>query len=500
MWLDRICDAGSEVLTLLLYNVVPERRAGLVAVLQNLRTSLREVYEAKFEMWKHLPLMLLGMGNVDDIKAKECARNSRAEWDGCGPDKSRVHRVAQRFFGDPLVRQHIDAFCDGGQSLHEFPELNRLVLSYCRVNLVERAIEGEHAKIENVVKHGPATPATVCARIRSKYLLSLMSDPTFTAWCMHAWSTHVMRSLLSVLHNNSEMKGWSATVMKQHIYLYGIDDQFQDVSAARTDLALWDAARWSVLKPIEVAPNGTETLALEYWRYRLTIGRTFCIPRDLLRIVSYAAYEPFDRQPFPLQGVLSMLSCDQILHDVCDATDLVFFRIINTHPNRRVLEHPWHLGGRPRTLAINMLRCRSEAGERGRIVDVAADVVHLDLLYWCGENLSDVLQSLWSFGSIQYGTELVVRDALLALADSCFQHPVLSIEHDALSHAHAHAHASTQLQRLEASPAGSPHKLLSTLLQRECFSDIGRYTTASIMITIITCCWNYYKRLLRFVN
>ena len=148
-WLERICDCNSSHLTELLSACPPEKRNGIVAMQHELQESLREEFQAKLQHWKHLPFKLLGLLNNDENLAKQICRECICEWEQC--DKTKVQRVAWRFFGDRLVRSQLHAFGNSDAPLQSLGKLHNLLVMYASVSLVERNIEGEHAKIEKVL-------------------------------------------------------------------------------------------------------------------------------------------------------------------------------------------------------------------------------------------------------------------------------------------------------------------------------------------------------------
>lgn len=144
-WCTRVSEACSDHLVKCLLQLPVEHRNPIIAVMANIRESLFEEFAAKLEHWNHLPFLLLGL-LADDVEiARRCAKQAREEFNA--GTASMQHRVSLRFFGDPLIKQQIDAFIESGELL-DYPELFNLVVAYNMVPLVERAIEAEHARIE----------------------------------------------------------------------------------------------------------------------------------------------------------------------------------------------------------------------------------------------------------------------------------------------------------------------------------------------------------------
>ena len=409
MWLNRLRTCGSDALTLHCCKLAREHRACLIAKLQSMRELLCEEFSAKFEMWEHLPYLLLGLACADVAMAKNCASRAKSECTAC--DQPRAHRVTQIFFTDPVVVAEIDHFCASGEPLRHYPALYNRVTSYSLISLVERAIEGEHAKIEHVLTPS-MLPATVCARIRSRYLIGLLDQPAFFAWCRRNWATHVFRPVLQSIRHASSMRGWTSERCLQNIYLYGIDEQFAEIKYEYEGTILWDQTVMKVLKPVRVATKPVAALCLDWLKHRLIPGRLFALPHRLARMVDYAGYRACpDVSDSDLVDVLSIVGCDEVISEPFNATKLVFFKVVNSEPNARVLQHPWHLGGRPQILRVvtyGLAQYREDSATAMLAADSLARC--LDLQYLCSGVFSEVLQSLWLFGSAAPGAVMVVKD------------------------------------------------------------------------------------------
>ena len=149
VWLERICNASSASLTEMLSTCSAEKRTAILAVQQELQESLREEFQAKLQHWRHLPFKPLGMLDADQDRSKQICRECICEWEQC--DQTKAHRVAHRFFGDPVVLSQLKSFGNSDAPLQDFGRLHNLLVTYTSIPLVERRIESEHAKIEKAV-------------------------------------------------------------------------------------------------------------------------------------------------------------------------------------------------------------------------------------------------------------------------------------------------------------------------------------------------------------
>lgn len=185
-WILAIQTSVSDALTGMLLHRLPGEAASIISELQEIKDWIVEVYTSKLSMWKHLPYGLMGLRASNNTTAKEVAQKLREEWVGC-EQKSKFHRVCHQFFEGPVLSEY-NRFCDTDVVLKECPRLFALVTKYSLGSLVERAVEGEHAKINHVQKTGASIPATICARIREPYVLGLTENPEFEAWVSGKWN------------------------------------------------------------------------------------------------------------------------------------------------------------------------------------------------------------------------------------------------------------------------------------------------------------------------
>ena len=411
MWLDRIARFENPRLNELIAKMPSAERAHIMAAIQGLREWLYEEFEAKFAMWKHLPYHLLGLGHSDKVLATACCKACLNEWDSTpAAQRDKVHRVARRFFCDDKIKKQMEDFASGDDNLSAYTELETLVAEYSLVPLVERAIEGEHAKIEKALKLGIPTPAGVCARLRSPYLLTMLDNKMFYAWCKGLFASHVFRKLLKNVCTPQDMKKWTRQQYLQRIYMYGVTEQYEDVKDINDCVRAWQAAVSRVLQPLPPSTPPTQQLALEWLKARFVAGRLFALPAHLLRLVNYVGYAPLDIRPSRLDEVLPLFGCDDVLRENFDVENMTFFRVVHSNPNRRILQHPWHLGCRPRVIKIAAYDVKATTD--GTIVVVASAVVQcLDLAYLSSSYFSEVVQSLWTFGREENGTSLSLTPA-----------------------------------------------------------------------------------------
>ena len=263
-----------------------------------------------------------------------------------------------------------------------------------------------------------ATPATVCARIRSPYLLELLDDDVFLSWLRSKWGARIFKEVLQPLYAPSELAKAGKRGTLEKIYLFGVIEQFSDLTGVKAMLKTWDAAALQVTTlPLETF-RGTAKLCLEWLRLRLTNGRLFAAPIDTLRIIEYTSYSKHANDACELNDILALASCEELLGSKVELRKLIFFKVVNSFPNRRTVRHAYHLGARPTAVAI--IRYSIE-----RHTDLTVmlrpefHTEYLDLNFLASCRFSDFVQSFWTFHDIQYGSKLDIRPkALQLLAES----------------------------------------------------------------------------------
>ena len=259
-----------------------------------------------------------------------------------------------------------------------------------------------------------ATPATVCARIRSPYLLELLDDNVFSSWLRSRWGGHIFEEILTPLYATSELAKAGKRNTLERIYLFGVSEQFSDITEAKTMLRTWEAAAHQVTTlPLETF-NGTAKLCLEWLRSRLKNGRLFAAPIQNLRIIGFTSYVKHDNDACELNDILALASCEELVGSKAALHRLTFFKVVNAFPNRRTVRHAYHLGARPTVVAIVRY---SIVGHTGSSVTLKPEfhTEYLDLNYLASCRFSDFVQSFWTFHSIHYGHTLEIMPKTLRL-------------------------------------------------------------------------------------
>jgi hypothetical protein len=278
------------------------------------------------------------------------------------------------------------------------------------------------------------TVALVCARIRSDWILKrLLRDPLYYSFVKGQWARKVYTDVLLVKLSRQQLKGMSLKTKLEHIYLFGVDQQFEDVGDLHNTLKSWDAALQLALRPPAKSQTALEKFALEWLRHRCLTGKVLACEKAVLRLTLYCGHEEYTAEaPTTLQDVLTVATTEELSAATVDSLgDLCVFRIVNLWPNRRVLEWPSHMGGRPQVIAITLFDTEQIHGRNSGVsVRAQSKTAWIDLRYWC-QHFSELLQSLWTFSLVKNAGQLRIRqDCLDLLSQLHDTHDSPTVSHD----------------------------------------------------------------------
>jgi len=468
-FLDEIIACDSSEFNMLLADMVPGERPHVVAAMHSLKEWLYEVYDAKFGMWRHLPYILLGMAHPDRRKAKLCAHIALSEWRAS--EQRKVHRVALRFFSDPVISRQLATFADPATNmdLTELAALHNLTLEYSLISLVERQIEGEHAKIEWATTSGSMTPAMVCAKIRSSYLFDLLSVEHFKAWANFNWNSKYLRRLLcAVVGDEDALQGWSREKALEKIYLYGLGEQFAHTSAPAQALRQWEAARNRALRPARPLPLA-KALRLSWLRAHMRSGQLLALPSAMV-------IEATLGRSVEAEASCSLDELFDVIAEVDDAQDIphdmTVFKVINSNPKSRITQHTWHMGGKPHVVRVALYRLEELATDAATIWPFAR-CVDLDLEY-LATSFPTTVKALCAFMQTQRGCRLEVKP------DVALRVPEMIISGRTLLDAPQESQAIVPEEMgLVVSPLGPDIDTLLAIGERGCFIEAGRFVPVS---------------------
>ena len=162
--------SAAEVLLNMPANLGREKQALLLGEFEKGRASLIFNIALKVSAVSVPPLLLFGVAHLDEQKAREALRSCLAS--------DNVEGLMTE-----LKSQHVIAEAQDflqGESLSELPSMSKLVAKLRFAFSVERAIEGEHARIHHLIRKAPRhTVAYVSLNRRLPQLRTNLADPSF---------------------------------------------------------------------------------------------------------------------------------------------------------------------------------------------------------------------------------------------------------------------------------------------------------------------------------
>ena len=194
--LNRCRTATSAKLQHMICSLTDARRVDIIQHLDQLRTDLVEQLVDKLDCVDHAPLVIAGaFYSVYDgnwARAKEYVRRCFKETeDAVAQGKvDKLHRTAKKFLPGTAAYDDGQRFLAAdNEPMWKFPRLFQAVLVFALLPVVERRIEGIHARIK-ALGHGVygAGLPYMCAAVREpKHLEQLRTDPDFLRFSIKHW-------------------------------------------------------------------------------------------------------------------------------------------------------------------------------------------------------------------------------------------------------------------------------------------------------------------------
>lgn len=287
-------------------------------------------------------------------------------------------------------------------------------------------MEGEHAKIEHASANGSVTPATVCCRIRSIYLVRLLDEMKFAAWCRCACRTKVFRDLLAAVYHPDSMLGWNRRTQLERVYLFGLECQFQDTGRQHDALNAWELSKLRPLRALTSPKLGTHCWCLSWLKGQLKPGRWLTLPDSLVAgVVSLSGIPLRPERPLHLADLLECIANAADLDTQEVGGDLIMMRVVHAQPNNRVSQHAWDLGAKGSLLRVAMYGRGKRIGDGWEFYP-RAHVMFLDLDFLASEPFAEVVRCCGVFRRLEFGTELVLKPFAASLVSGLTSAPAVA--------------------------------------------------------------------------
>ena len=293
------------------------------------------------------------------------------------------------------------------------------------------------------------------------------------------WRTHVYRSMLKALPAYGNVQGWTHRRCIQAIYLFGLNEQFREVTGVQDSLAVWQGALNATYRAPKFTKTGTCLLAIDWIRHHCTRGKLFAIPDHLIRFVPYFGYKPHCEKPAVLDDILALSFAEELASDHLDMAHvghLVVFKVVNALPNRRFIYGPTHMQRAPNSMAVSqydVVPSSSAAGGASSIsVRPRCNIKHVDISFWTSCHFPDILQNLWTFGETNY-------DSMLNLVSTALEHVQPSVVKplpiERKDQALLATIATGDMLESHTTPA---YRFLTKLVRSDAFSELGNFMEA----------------------
>ena len=386
--------------TLLAFLPVP-LRTSVVGNLEGLRARLVEILTVKLGYLDHAPYVAFGAWysiydqDLDGAKTFLCSCVAEHDTAVQAGKSHMLHRITPRLcVAGTLVRVDIDAFLAGTEPLHRYPHLFLALLEYALIPAVERRIEAVHARIKFVGQraYGAGVPF-VCAAIRSaRHLDMLKASADFATFACSQWHSRTLADkVLRLRYNPGELKGKSLDQQLKKIYQTGIDQEFADTLAARTNVAHFrqDTADMRMALP---RPPETVWQSCLLLKTILDRGCFISLPHDLIHLCRLA---PGGQPPIPPESRPADVAVETALVSLPEiqfsSQTSSLFQVINNSCEGRVIVQCHHIALDRRfhvTIQLwkpvdrtddhpNKVVAQMEAGENILTLDIRPLVLHI---------------------------------------------------------------------------------------------------------------------------
>ena len=390
-----IAEDTSEDLANCLVALPSEQRSAVVGHIDLLRQGLLEQIQAKLGFLDHIPWRAIGAfycvqgGSVAD--SQNLLRGALAEYDDAITTGKRhmLHRVCHRLFGPGPIRAAADAWLAGPSdaALLGHPPLYVALMEYALIPFVERRIEGVHALVKMLGKVATGISlAQICGLLRQSFHLDqIKNNAEFFSHCIKEWRKRdVMSRVLQLRFSEIELQAMTHKEKINAIYQTGVAEEYVDLSAAAGAHSVWlQQTQANRAAPIELRVD--EKGAVQYLKASLAVGTFWSLPRD---VFNSGVVDAGDAQAPPYAipaNILATIFGAAPMHAIDSSTnpdDMIVFRIVNAHPEKRTLVQLHHLLARTTTIVVApcIAQVRGDGEASRMIIDVQRDLIHLDLL------------------------------------------------------------------------------------------------------------------------
>ena len=351
--LQRVQSATSPTLQTLICRLRPDRRTEILKHLDQLRTDLVEVLQAKLLNIDHVPLVFAGaFYSVYDrnwARAKDYMRRGFKEIEDAiqAGKQAKLHRTALRFAPNTSVYEDGQRFLQADEfvPIWKFPHLFVALLVIALQPCVERRIEAVHAQIKQIGRgiFGAGLPY-ICGAVRCiPHLDQLKAEPEFMAFAVAHWNERTLADQVLQLRFSKEMlKGKSLAEQLRLVYQTGIVEEYRDTVEQRENVAAFKiATSVARVEPVKLPEAASQSAT--FLKSLFSRDNVVSLPTPLLDQCRLGEEISIPPDYNPLRHAVETVMGDVPAH-VFDHAGSQLFQVVNQHPEHRVLPPCHHIG------------------------------------------------------------------------------------------------------------------------------------------------------------
>ena len=245
----QFCKASTTGLAATLGRMSAGARARCLSSADRANSVFTEEWLSKLDFFKHWPykaLLLVAPYFGGTAATSKGAAADLLAWFDSLQDPGMCHRALATLVTPGSVgREQLTVHLQVDRPLHTFSHAFRDVIAYAFASLVERRLEGVHARIGIHAKQANSArrlPSTVCAGLRWSEVEALMTTDNVRSFVLREWNrldwSKVSLNMLSKVELS--MMSWSAKL--ELMYMYDVQSQFENDRAQQHDVKAWAAA------------------------------------------------------------------------------------------------------------------------------------------------------------------------------------------------------------------------------------------------------------------
>ena len=342
-------DAATPQLSSMLSQASPEVRGVLLDMKTKVCAAIIEELDAKLFFYDCCPYSAVASfwgdffgGDVGEARRE--TRKNLDEYDAivAASRGHKLHRVAHRLYSRGCrCRSELDLFASGmGESLISFPTAYAFIKQYCLVPIVSRSIEGAHALLKRSVKRltHASVPCIAALCREDDNIRKLQNDPEVYRFVLRLWrSRSMLDNILRLVLREEELTDLTRKQKIERVYQCAIEDEFKDMS---TQVVLHQQYLENTRHMRSTNAN-VFTLswaqAIAFFKCKFAPDNVFSLPTDIFDLATSVSAAIGNQACDKLSEFVDFATASIVEFDFRDVGNVVFFNVVNAHPERRSL-------------------------------------------------------------------------------------------------------------------------------------------------------------------